>query len=83
VSEVNSISSRELAGWLFALVTVMESMESIGKLIGYESQVAPSATSEDIAKVARWMDNANFEIRDPWPLRVAVREVIASFSHRS
>ena len=73
--EVNHVYSRTLAEWLFALVANMENFERLARLLGHDAEY-PLTSSGTVAEVARWLDNAKFEIRDPFALRVAVRDVL-------
>lgn len=61
---INRISSRELAEWLSACVSILEAQEATLDLLGVENGARD--LRERMAKVAQWLDNAKFEVRDPF-----------------
>ena len=75
MSQIESVHSRDLGQWLYTLASVLESMRLMGLMLGFES-ASPSARASDIEAVAGWLYDAKFEIRDPWRLKVAVRDVL-------
>lgn len=82
MTQIESISSRELSSWLFCLAVTMEFFENMHRMLGVENHLSPQESSAHVEKVAGWLYDAKFEIRDPFPLRMAVRDLLKDFDER-
>lgn len=63
--KIDSIGSRELGEWLHAWAMMLEGEEAKLNMLGVGNW-APERL-ENMRRIARWLDEAKFEVRDPFP----------------
>lgn len=77
---VESISSRELALWLFLHADMLEGQWAAIRALADDHDCnlfnATDQRIQEIRDCAQWLREAKFEVRDPWRLRVAVKAVL-------
>jgi len=81
---VESIASRELAAWLRSHAEILEGEAAKIRAMAPDADDCTLLRMTDkhlerVRAVVAWLDGAKFEVRDPWRLRVAVRDAIIAY----
>lgn len=81
---MDSVPSRELAGDLDRLATLLTAQASVlGIDRDSQTAVVLGVEVQRLGELARWLYNAKFEVRDPEYLLIAVRELLKQWDqHR-
>lgn len=81
---IRSIASRELAAWLQSHVAILEGESAKIRAIASDSCAVrddcallrmADAHLEHMRAVSAWLDDAKFEVRDPWSLCAALQQI--------
>lgn len=76
---IEAISSRQVSEWLEHLCCILNGEVAKVEALGMRAFDDNFNWLGECHRVAQWLWDAKFYIRDPWPLRVAVKQLIEHF----